>query len=80
MRRSYVNIVSSQVIALPYSSSYQSLLATLMHFCNRCSSSVLFAYQRRHSSEDEFFDLLRTKFDVVRYTIHLIQCVSYIVY
>jgi predicted nicotinamide N-methyase len=57
----YDVIVASDVAALPYEKHYSNLVETLHQLCHS-GSRLLLCYQRRHSSESNFFELLKTKF------------------
>ncbi len=58
----YDLVVASDVAALPYEEHYGSLVDTLYKLSHK-DSLLLLCYQRRHSSESRFFDLLKTKFN-----------------
>jgi ribosomal protein L11 methylase PrmA len=58
-------IIASDVAACPYAAAYISLLETMTALSGP-ETTVLLACQKRHSSENEFFNMMKEKFDVVR--------------
>ncbi len=68
----YDLVVASDVAALPYEEHYGNLVETLYQLSHK-DSILLLCFQRRHSSEDRFFELLKTRFNfrkVARSDLH----------
>eukprot|EP01039_Chlorochromonas_danica_P005687 gene5687-6271_t len=58
-------VVASDVVAVPYETSYSDLISTLVSLC-RPQTTLLLCYQRRHSSEQSFFHALEKYFQIER--------------
>lgn len=58
-------ILAADVAALPYAAAYGALVQTFSDLLTD-QGIVLLCYQRRHASEDEFFELLSKIFHVER--------------
>lgn len=56
-------IIASDVVALPYEEAYDDLLYTFQELSSS-KSEIILVYQRRHSSENAFFDKFNAKFKV----------------
>ena len=54
-------IIASDVVALPYEEAYDDLLYTLEELSS-LKTEIILVYQRRHSSENAFFDNFNKKF------------------
>jgi ribosomal protein L11 methylase PrmA len=59
-------IIASDVAGCPYVSAYVSLIDTLVALSGP-DTVILMACQKRHDSENRFYDMLREKFHVNRY-------------
>ena len=58
-------IIASDVAGCPYVSAYASLIHTLVALSGP-HTVILMACQKRHNSENQFYDMLREKFHVDR--------------
>ena len=56
-------VLAADVAAVPYEDAYEQLVLSLKALVAE-GGQVLLAYQRRHASEDRFFELLRGAFEV----------------
>ena len=59
-------IIASDVVALPYEDAYGDLLYTLEELCTLGTTEIILVYQKRHVSENAFFDEFNSKFLVKR--------------
>lgn len=58
-------VLAADVAALPYTEYYKDLVDTMKSLCNP-SGFILLAYERRHVSEDNFFEIAREHFEIIR--------------
>jgi hypothetical protein len=66
-------VLAADVAACVYGSAFEALVGSLLRLSSP-ESTILLSFQRRHSSETDFFALLQQTFHVQRLPIERVHC------